>query len=335
MRRRTAFLLAAAIAGALALVVPAAADSGGGRAPDPKVAPTYGQAERVLPPMGHAKALQSLGCVDDGRGDPVTSDTARTSAPEADITTVCADYAATGTATLTVAVATPTDPKTDPNWQGFTSAQWHIDVDADDVVDFVGFFGVDQNGALVGEVDRGPDGDFDFVCAATPTYDGTKYQVVFPASCIGSPSSFRMQVAFGYDYQPADPLSDVALDGVPADGSLLVQSGGSSVSQVPPVPRTIRVSRLAGPDRIATAIEISRHEFPGGVDEVYLADAFNFPDALAGGELSAGPVLLVPSCGPLPDAVKAEIQRLDPLRVIALGGPNAVCDATLNEASTL
>jgi len=91
--------------------------------------------------------------------------------------------------------------------------------------------------------------------------------------------------------------------------------------------------RLAGSDRIATSVAVSRHAFPDGAREVYLARADDTADALAGAGLEAGPVLLVPSCGPLPDAVRAEVARLDPDRVLALGGPTAVCDALLDEAA--
>jgi putative cell wall-binding protein len=66
---------------------------------------------------------------------------------------------------------------------------------------------------------------------------------------------------------------------------------------------------------------------------VYLARADGTADALAGAGLAAGPVLLVPPCGSLPGAVRQEITRLAPDRVLALGGPDAVCDALLAEAA--
>lgn len=77
---------------------------------------------------------------------------------------------------------------------------------------------------------------------------------------------------------------------------------------------------------------ISRAEFPRGAEEVYLARADDFPDALAGGTLTRGPILLVPGCGALPQVLAREIDRLDPARVLALGGPAAICDALLQQA---
>ena len=65
----------------------------------------------------------------------------------------------------------------------------------------------------------------------------------------------------------------------------------------------------------------------------YLANAATFVDAVAGGTLTDGPVLLVPQCGELPAVVAAEIGRLDPGQVLTLGGSAAVCDELLAQAA--
>lgn len=90
--------------------------------------------------------------------------------------------------------------------------------------------------------------------------------------------------------------------------------------------------RLAGADRVATAIEVSRYAFPDGADEVYLAGLDATPDALAAGSLTGGPLLLVPRCGTFPQPVVDEIARLAPDRVIALGGDRAVNPDVLRQA---
>lgn len=92
--------------------------------------------------------------------------------------------------------------------------------------------------------------------------------------------------------------------------------------------------RLSGASRIDTAVAISRAQFPEGADTVYLARADNSVDAVAGGVLTDGPILLVPQCGQLPAVVAEEIARLDPARVVALGGTGAVCDTILEDART-
>lgn len=95
--------------------------------------------------------------------------------------------------------------------------------------------------------------------------------------------------------------------------------------------------RLAGTDRYSTAVTISREafpaEFPQGTGTVYLARGDFFADALAGGALTDGPVLLVRPCGTVPSAVLSEVARLDPARVVALGGAGAVCDTVLQQAA--
>lgn len=91
--------------------------------------------------------------------------------------------------------------------------------------------------------------------------------------------------------------------------------------------------RLEGDTRVGTALAISQAAFPNGADVVYLANADTFVDAVAGGVLTDGPIILVPQCGELPADVGAEIARVDPDRVIALGGSAAICDALLAAAA--
>jgi putative cell wall-binding protein len=89
------------------------------------------------------------------------------------------------------------------------------------------------------------------------------------------------------------------------------------------------VTRLAGPDRYATAVAVSSASYPGAAGRAYLASGLGFPDALAGGvaaALAPGPLLLVPgSC--VPAGVAAEIGRLDPAGLVVLGGDAAVAPA--------
>ncbi|MCV0022338.1 cell wall-binding repeat-containing protein, partial [Mobiluncus curtisii] len=50
---------------------------------------------------------------------------------------------------------------------------------------------------------------------------------------------------------------------------------------------------LAGPDRVGTALSIARYAFPQGARTVYVANGVNTADALAGGSLTDGPIVLV------------------------------------------
>jgi putative cell wall-binding protein len=92
------------------------------------------------------------------------------------------------------------------------------------------------------------------------------------------------------------------------------------------------VTRLAGSSRFGTAAAISAATFAPGVDVAYVAYAYNFPDALAGAAAAGtvqGPVLLVNKTGPLDAATIAELQRLQPKRIVVLGGTGVISDAVM------
>jgi putative cell wall-binding protein len=87
--------------------------------------------------------------------------------------------------------------------------------------------------------------------------------------------------------------------------------------------------RIAGADRYATAVEISKAAFPAGASVAYLATGMEFADALAGGPaaaLAGGPVLLSHP-GSLPPVTRDELARLDPDKIVILGGGGAVAAA--------
>lgn len=89
-----------------------------------------------------------------------------------------------------------------------------------------------------------------------------------------------------------------------------------------------RTERLAGSDRYLTSVAISQRAFPDGAGTVLLASGERSasPDAVVAGAAAAGydyPVLLTRRDS-VPDAVLAELERLDPATVIIIGGPSAV-----------
>ena len=93
------------------------------------------------------------------------------------------------------------------------------------------------------------------------------------------------------------------------------------------------VVRYAGANRFATAASISAHTFSPGVDVAYVAYASNFPDALAGAAAAGtvrGPVLLAATNLPLNASTAAELTRLQPKRIVVLGGTGVISDAVLN-----
>lgn len=131
----------------------------------------------------------------------------------------------------------------------------------------------------------------------------------------------------------SDEQGDLSLIAVPVGGDPAGPPNPDPTPPADPAPGARETSRLAGPDRITTAVAVSQAQFPGGADTVYLARADDFADALSGGTLTAGPILLVPSCGELPAAVADEIVRVGATTVTALGGENAVCQGIVDQAA--
>jgi putative cell wall-binding protein len=89
------------------------------------------------------------------------------------------------------------------------------------------------------------------------------------------------------------------------------------------------VNRRAGADRYATALAISA-SFAPRVPVLYVATGADFPDALSAAPAAAaqgGPLLLVPSTGPT-TAILNEIRRLEPARIVVVGGEGAVSSTT-------
>ncbi len=96
------------------------------------------------------------------------------------------------------------------------------------------------------------------------------------------------------------------------------------------------VTRTSGSDRFATAAALSAENFQPGVPVVYIANGLNYPDALAGGSAAAagaGPVLLVRN-NDIPGATANELARLQPQRIVVLGGEGVVTSQVFNSLQT-
>ncbi len=100
---------------------------------------------------------------------------------------------------------------------------------------------------------------------------------------------------------------------------------GSAVANAAAKYTTGSVSRLAGSDRYATAVAVSKAHY-GSAAKVYVATGGAYPDGLSATPPAvgaAGPVLLVrPDV--LPSVVADELRRLNPDRVVILGGTSVI-----------
>jgi putative cell wall-binding protein len=127
---------------------------------------------------------------------------------------------------------------------------------------------------------------------------------------------FGMAVAVAWTPAPSEKPDRVGLRGA-YDGRTPAEEVGRVEDAV--------VERLAGGDRIATAVAISQATYQEAT-VVVLARADDFADALVAAPLAeaeGGPILLTPS-DELDPSVAREIERLRPDEVLLLGGEDAL-----------
>ena len=98
------------------------------------------------------------------------------------------------------------------------------------------------------------------------------------------------------------------------------------------------VTRVSGADRYATAIAVSQASTGNDAPRtVYIATGADFPDGLAATPIAAaggGPLLIVPASG-LTDAIRAELRRLNPPRVVLVGGTSVVSATVADQIAAL
>jgi hypothetical protein len=127
--------------------------------------------------------------------------------------------------------------------------------------------------------------------------------------------------------------------GTGGTGSSATGSSGSGGAAVPVV-TAAPVTRLAGTDRIATAVTVSQNSFPtGNAGAVVLARADDYPDALVGGPLAAAknaPLLLTEG-STLPAATATEVKRVLPAggTVYVLGGTSAIPTSVTSQLTSI
>ena len=128
----------------------------------------------------------------------------------------------------------------------------------------------------------------------------------------------------------SDRLPDATLQAIKtlAPQAIKVLGGTASVSDAVKdalgAAAKVTPTRLAGADRYATAVAISQDTYPGNpsVDTLYVASGANFPDALVGAAL--GKPLVLAQGRTVASSVLAEVTRLDPGRIVFLGGPGSI-----------
>jgi putative cell wall-binding protein len=99
---------------------------------------------------------------------------------------------------------------------------------------------------------------------------------------------------------------------------------------------TGQVTRLAGVNRYATSVQASKALWTSA-EVVFLASGSNYPDALSGGARAAkrGSPVLLSRHEALPPTVRRELKRLQPTRVVLLGGESGLSAAVQKEVKAM
>ena len=160
-----------------------------------------------------------------------------------------------------------------------------------------------------------------FTATGSATVTGAAtYRWTVGQGCLPSGSTGQASVS-------ATCSSEVVGQTVPMEVTVTQTDGQSkkAVKQVGVTP-PVAVERWAGGDRFASSAAFSAKSFAPGVGVAYVANGMNFPDALSGAPIAGkngGPVLLTNATS-LPGAIAAELKRLQPKKIVVLGGTGAV-----------
>ncbi len=179
----------------------------------------------------------------------------------------------------------------------------------------------------------------------TPVFviSGESFPDVLSASSIAGAKQYPTLLA-GQNYL-ADKTKAYLKNNKPS--TVYIVGGVSAVSQsvedqIKELAPTAIVNRLAGNDRFDTA-GVILNQFSSSPQTVYLANGFNFQDAIAGSALAAktgDPVLLIDhTLGTLPPATEAYLKKLREAgkrpMVRALGGVVVVPDLLIKQAENI
>jgi putative cell wall-binding protein/5-hydroxyisourate hydrolase-like protein (transthyretin family) len=132
-------------------------------------------------------------------------------------------------------------------------------------------------------------------------------------------------VEAGSRYRPvysggtADPARAEAFELLPAQQD----TQNAALQRIRPPSET---SRVGGADRYVAAVNVSKAAYAEGADVVFVVSGQNYSDALSAGPAAvaaSAPLLLTPPDRVLA-TVRAEMDRLDPRRIVIVGGPASV-----------
>ncbi|CAM5322027.1 GH25 family lysozyme [Leifsonia shinshuensis] len=173
------------------------------------------------------------------------------------------------------------------------------------------------------------------VSTTTVAANGSRPDVGAAYPGVGNAHGFTASIPWSGNGQYGACVTALAIPGDQAGNADL----GCKTSFFSPASATAPTAeRLAGSDRFGTAVLVSQHAFPNpGVPVAYVASGLDFPDALAASAAAAkqhGPVLLS-QASVVPAATITELQRLQPAKIVLVGGPNAITDSAMAQLTAL
>jgi putative cell wall-binding protein len=147
---------------------------------------------------------------------------------------------------------------------------------------------------------------------------------------------------FRVKFTPADPKYRTQyLGGTsdPAKAEILTLLAGRPITGLDiTLPEAgITTSRVSGADRFAVGVAVSKAAHSDGADVAYIVTGANYPDALSAGPAAIidGAPLLLTDGSALTPSVRDELIRLDPEKIVVVGGPNSISDAVLGQLKAL
>lgn len=206
---------------------------------------------------------------------------------------------------------------------------------------------LERAGSVTGTVDA-PVTDTDDASLEAYRWDGETYRFLARTETFGT-GQFSLGGLPAGDYRVRTVSDDVDVQPEWWQNSL-TQAGGTtlavasnSTQQILPVlggEREFAFSRLAGSNRYETSALVSQQLFPTSapvaIPVLYIANGTNYPDALSAGPAAShlgGGLLLVQSTT-IPAVVLAEIDRLNPGRIVIVGGETSVSSAVATQLAT-
>jgi putative cell wall-binding protein len=193
------------------------------------------------------------------------------------------------------------------------------------------------SGATVVRIDGADRYEVSRKLLADPTVGAARRGTIFAVTGADFPDALTATPAAVHtDVSPVLLLNGSATDLSSGENALLDELGVRSVGLVGgqrSVSAALETSlgedrivrRIEGADRFATGVAVNNAAFTSA-STVYLASGTSFPDALSGGARAAreGAPLYVVLHDCIPTAVLDDIGRLQPQRIVILGGPAAL-----------